>query len=86
MWSWYRLTFDFAGAAGDGTVLHFGAIDWNATVYLNGKMIGTHSGGYDGFNFDLTGLKVTPTHPRTNLPHDATLLVMIAFTAPVIVI
>jgi len=54
---WYRLTFD-AGSSTGNTLLHFGAVDWQATVYLNGHEIGNHTGGYDGFDFDITaGLK-----------------------------
>ena len=49
----YRLLFDAPFAAGN-TLLHFGAVDWNTTVYLNGKSLGTHLGGYDGFGFDIT--------------------------------
>ena len=35
-------------------LLHFGAVDWQCTVYINGKEIGTHTGGYDPFYFDIT--------------------------------
>jgi len=35
-------------------LLHFGAVDWQATVSLNGKQIGEHKGGYDSFTFDIT--------------------------------
>jgi hypothetical protein len=44
---YYRLLFDApAGAAkGLNTILHFGAVDWNSTVYLNGQLIGRHVGG-----------------------------------------
>lgn len=51
---WYRLTFDSATVG--NTLLHFGAIDWQSTVYLNGKRLGNHTGGYDGFDYDLSGL------------------------------
>lgn len=56
---WYRLTFDASrssaptGPAGR-TLLHFGAVDWQTAVYLNGRLLGNHTGGYDGFNFDIT--------------------------------
>jgi guanidinopropionase len=33
-------------------VLHFGAVDWEATVWVNGKDLGTHRGGYDAFDID----------------------------------
>ena len=35
-------------------LLHFGAVDLEATVWVNGKEIGQHRGGYDGFSFDIT--------------------------------
>ena len=57
---WYRLLFDAPFASGN-TLLHFGAVDWNTTAYLNGKMLGNHLGGYDGFSFDLTGA-LAPTN------------------------
>jgi len=50
---WYRLTFDVASDGGN-ILLHFGAVDWQATVYLNGKLLGNHTGGYTGFSFDVT--------------------------------
>ena len=36
-------------------LLHFGAVDWETTVWVNGKEMGVHRGGYDGFSFDITG-------------------------------
>lgn len=51
---WYRLTFDLGQGSTGRRLLHFGAVDWQATVYLNGKELGKHSGGYDGFSFDVT--------------------------------
>ena len=35
-------------------LLHFGAVDWRAEVYVNGKAVGQHEGGYDAFTFDIT--------------------------------
>ena len=39
--------------AGQRVLLHFGAVDWEVTVWLNGKKLGEHRGGYDGFTFDI---------------------------------
>ena len=35
-------------------LLHFGAVDWETVVQVNGTHIGTHRGGYDAFSFDIT--------------------------------
>lgn len=35
-------------------ILHFGAVDYKTTVYINGEEVGTHCGGYTSFNFDIT--------------------------------
>ena len=51
----YHRSFDAPPQwAGRRTLLHFGAVDWEATVYLNGKRLGVHRGGYDGFSFDVS--------------------------------
>ncbi|QJW99401.1 glycoside hydrolase family 2 protein [Frigoriglobus tundricola] len=52
---WYRRTFEVpAGWKGRHVLLHFGAVDWEATVFVNGKVFGTHLGGSDPFTFDIT--------------------------------
>jgi hypothetical protein len=52
---WYRRTFTVPKEwAGKRTLLHFGAVDWEANVWVNGKKLGTHKGGYDPFTFDVT--------------------------------
>src|SRR5206468_12294864 len=55
---WYRRTFTIpAGWAGRRVLLHFGAVNWEASVWLNGReKLGTHRGGYDGFTYDITRL------------------------------
>ncbi|MCF8246724.1 MAG: hypothetical protein K9J37_17470 [Saprospiraceae bacterium] len=39
---------------GKRVLLHFGAVDWQASVFVNGKKVGDHKGGYDPFFFDIT--------------------------------
>jgi len=51
----YHRTFEVPPQwTGRRTLLHFGAVDWEATVWLNGKELGVHRGGFDGFSFDVT--------------------------------
>jgi hypothetical protein len=52
---WYRRTFA-APELKDGNrlLLHFGAVDWETHVSVNGKEVGSHQGGYDPFTFDVT--------------------------------
>src|SRR5881628_1304216 len=51
---WYRRTLRVEPASGRRWLLHFGAVDWDATVFVNGRRIGAHRGGYDPFTFDVT--------------------------------
>jgi len=52
---WYRRTFDVpATKRGKRLILHFGAVDWHARVWLNGAFVGEHRGGYSPFTFDIT--------------------------------
>lgn len=52
---WYRRTFELPAAwQSRRTLLHFGAVDFGATVSVNGKPIGTHQGGYVPFSFDIS--------------------------------
>ncbi len=52
---WYRRTFKVPGKwKGQRVLLHFGAVDWDTTVWVNGKEAGKHRGGYDAFTFDIT--------------------------------
>ncbi len=39
---------------GKRVLLHFGAVDWQTTLYLNGQVVGSHSGGYTPFSFEIT--------------------------------
>lgn len=54
---WYRRTVIIPRDMRAGKILlHFGAVDWECEVFINGKSAGTHQGGYDPFYFDITGL------------------------------
>ncbi|HLP37665.1 glycoside hydrolase family 2 protein [Lacibacter sp.] len=53
--AWYRRTFTIPADWGNQNIrLNFGAVDWEATVYINGTAVGTHRGGFDAFSFDIT--------------------------------
>ena len=54
---WYQKKVTLTEEQCAGTVfLHFGAVDYEATVYVNGKKAGSHKGGYVSFKFDITAL------------------------------
>jgi beta-galactosidase/beta-glucuronidase len=53
---WYRTTLHLPSIAPDARLLlHFGAVDYEATVWIDGRCLGTHEGGYTPFFFDITG-------------------------------
>jgi hypothetical protein len=52
---WYRRAFDTPKREkNERLLLHFGAVDWDAKVWVNGKKVGEHRGGYTPFSFDIT--------------------------------
>ncbi|MFN2165566.1 MAG: glycoside hydrolase family 2 protein, partial [Anaerolineae bacterium] len=52
---WYRRRFRVpAGWSGRRVLLHFGAVDWETAVFVDGEAAGAHQGGYDAFAFDIT--------------------------------
>jgi len=52
---WYRRSVEVpADWKGKRVLLHFGAVDWESTVFVNGKELGTHKGGSDPFTHDVT--------------------------------
>lgn len=51
----YRRNFELSQEELSGRVLlHFGAVDYEASVYINGTLVGSHKGGYTSFCFDIT--------------------------------
>jgi len=54
---WYRRTFHIPADAAwkdKSVLLHFGAVDWETTVWVNGHEVVRHRGGYDPFSADIT--------------------------------
>ncbi len=52
---WYKKSFDYSVTEGKKAYLYFGAVNYKAIVYLNGKKLGEHIGGFTSFQFDVTG-------------------------------
>ena len=53
---WYRRCFVLDDLSnGNRVLLHFEAVDHFSTVYLNGTELGSHTGGFTPFSFDITG-------------------------------
>ena len=51
---WYKKSFDVQkSTAGNKFYLYFGAVNYRADVYLNGKKLGMHKGGFTAFNFEV---------------------------------
>ncbi len=52
---WYRRTFETSKDwKNDALLLHFGAVDYECTLWINGGLVGTHRGGNTPFFFDIT--------------------------------
>ena len=75
---WYRQLFDHEQKPGTRSFLHFGAVNYQASVWLNGKKLGDHTGGFTPFDFEITGktvpngnfviLKVDNTRHKEGVP------------------
>ncbi|MFC4596663.1 glycoside hydrolase family 2 protein [Cohnella hongkongensis] len=54
---WYRTRFDVpASFSGKRTILHFGAVDYEASVWVNGTLTAKHEGGHTPFSADITDI------------------------------
>ena len=52
---WYHRAFEIPDTMkGKNIILHFGAVDYLAKVYVNGELVGVHEGGHTAFSFDIT--------------------------------
>jgi hypothetical protein len=76
--AWYRRTVEYDGA-GERTFLRFGAVDYEATVYVDGREVGTNRGGYLPFEVEVTdhlsagenfvAVEVTDPADLAEIPH-----------------
>lgn len=53
LWERRRFTTP-ADWKGERILLHFGAVDYECTLWINGGLVGSHTGGFDAFTFDIT--------------------------------
>src|SRR5579863_8699162 len=53
---WYRREFNYQKHPGKREFVYFGAVNYQASVYLNGEKLGEHQGGFTAFNFEATSL------------------------------
>jgi beta-galactosidase/beta-glucuronidase len=52
---WYRRSFTVPAAwKGERILLNFGAVDYECALWVNGGLVGAHTGGFDAFSFDIT--------------------------------
>jgi hypothetical protein len=56
IWNWYQTSFEVPSSwpSGNNVILNFGAVDYEATIFVNGKKAGFHRGGYFEFSVDVT--------------------------------
>ena len=55
---WYRRTFVNPSSSESRVLIHFGAVDDECSVWINGNHVGHHHGGYSPFTFDITDVLV----------------------------
>lgn len=54
---WYKNNITIpASMKNQEVLLHFGAVDWQAEIFVNGKSAGRHEGGFDPFTFNISSL------------------------------
>lgn len=54
---WYRRLFEYTPEKVDNRIfVYFGGANYEADVYLNGKKLGTHTGGFTPFNYEITSI------------------------------
>lgn len=51
---WFKKSFNYKKKQDKKVILYFSAVNYEAYVYLNGKLLGRHEGGFTAFNYDVT--------------------------------
>ena len=68
---WYSRTFELVPGAGNRVHLHFGAVDYDAKVWVNNAYVGGHEGGHTPFTLDITEALVDAPEQRVTVwAHD----------------
>lgn len=68
---WYRRSLDIPASWKDKQVIvHFDAVDHDATIFVNGQKAGSHSGGYDAFSLNITPFLKKGTNELIVASHD----------------
>lgn len=62
---WYQRRFDAVPTPGRRQLLRFGAVNYKADIFLNGRRVGRHEGGFTPFTFEVTGLLRAGTNRLT---------------------
>lgn len=69
---WYRLALSISPQPGHRTLLNFEAVDYQSTVWMNGRQVGKHTGGNTPFSFDVTDALKPGSNEITVRIEDAT--------------
>ena len=70
---WYQKKFCLCDSLkGKRIILNFGAVDWQCKVYINKEQIGSHTGGYINFSFDITDYLIDGENNLTLCVYDPT--------------
>ncbi|MBI9009524.1 MAG: glycoside hydrolase family 2 [Tenericutes bacterium] len=67
---WYRKLLEITKKENETILLHFEAVDYASTIYINGLFVGKHIGGYNRFSFDISEFLVEGQNTITVFVHD----------------
>ena len=70
--TWTRSVFDAPFPLTETTILNVEACDWNCTLWLNGRLLASHQGGYDAFSADVSGVLRARANELLIFAHDPT--------------